>query len=53
MTFEDLGGGRTRMIAVSIFNSVEGRDGQLASGMESGINTGYRKLDNLLANNEI
>ncbi len=53
MTFEDLGDGRTRMHSVSLLDSFESRDGMLASGMEKGINDGYAKLDELLANGEV
>ncbi len=48
MTFEDLGG-RTRLVGVSTFESVEARDMMLASGMEVGVNEGYQQLDELLA----
>ncbi len=46
--FEDLGDGRTRLRAQSLVDSFEGRDAWLRSGMESGINEGYAKLDALL-----
>jgi uncharacterized protein YndB with AHSA1/START domain len=49
MRFEDLGDGRTRLHAFSLCDSFEGRDGMLASGMESGIHDGYAKLDRILA----
>lgn len=49
MTFEDLGGGRTRLVSTSVVDSFEARDGMLASGMEVGINDGHAKLDALLA----
>ena len=45
----DLGDGRTRLSSTAVFDSVESRDGMVASGMESGIVEGYRKLDALLA----
>lgn len=48
MTFEALDGGRTRLRAVSVGDSVEGRDAMVASGMEHGIIEGYQKLDELL-----
>ena len=48
MTFEDLGGGRTRLQVQSLFDSYEGRDGMLSSGMDAGINDGYAKLDRML-----
>lgn len=49
MTLTDLGDGRTRLSSTAIFDSVESRDGMVASGMESGIVEGYNKLDALLA----
>ncbi len=49
MTFEDLGDGRTRLHATSLCGSFEGRDAWLASGMETGVNDGYAKLDDLIA----
>ncbi len=49
LTFEDLGGGRTRLRAQSLCNSFEARDAWLSSGMESGVNDGYAKLDAMLA----
>ncbi len=49
VTFEDLGDGRTRMVGLSVLDSVESRDAMLASGMETGVNEGYEKLDELLA----
>lgn len=47
--FEDLGNGTTRLHAQSLVDSFEGRDAWLASGMETGVNDGYTKLDALLA----
>ena len=49
MRFEDLGGGWTRLHIQALVDSFEGRDAWLASGMETGIDQGYRKLDALLA----
>ena len=49
LTFEDLGDGRTRLHAQSLVDSFEGRDAWLASGMEVGVNEGYAKLDQMLA----
>lgn len=46
--FEDLGGGRSRLVHQSVFQSVADRDGMLQSGMERGVNDGYEKLDQLL-----
>jgi uncharacterized protein YndB with AHSA1/START domain len=53
MTFEDLGDGMTRMHAQSLVDSFEARDQWLASGMETGVNDGYAKLDTLLANGQV
>lgn len=53
LTFEDLGDGRTRLHGVSIFLSVEARDGMVASGMDTGVTEGYAKLDALLADGEL
>jgi uncharacterized protein YndB with AHSA1/START domain len=53
MRFEDAGNGRTRLVATSVLDSIESRDGMLASGMEVGINDGYAKLDDLLARGEV
>jgi uncharacterized protein YndB with AHSA1/START domain len=47
-TFEDLGD-RTRMVTVSIFHTPEERDGLIGSGMESGMQETYERLDELLA----
>jgi len=41
--------GKTVSRAISVFQSVEDRDGMIASGMESGVNEGMEKLDELLA----
>jgi uncharacterized protein YndB with AHSA1/START domain len=49
ITFEDLGGGRTRVSSLSVVDSIEGRDMMMASGMETGIIEGYAALDALLA----
>ncbi len=49
LTLTDLGDGRTRLVATSLVDSFEGRDQWLASGMETGINDGYAKLDLLLS----
>lgn len=53
LTFEDLGDGRTRLQAQSLVDSIEGRDGWLASGMEVGVNEGYAKLDRMLADDAV
>jgi len=49
MTFEALEGGRCRIVSVSVVDSMEAQAGMMASGMEVGINEGYEKLDELLA----
>ncbi|WP_077059268.1 TIGR03086 family metal-binding protein [Streptomyces sp. MP131-18] len=45
--FEDLGG-RTRLVATSLMESVEARDAMLASGAEGGVREGHERLDELL-----
>ncbi len=45
----DLGDGRTRLVATSLVDSFEARDAFVASGMEVGVEEGYRSLDDLLA----
>jgi uncharacterized protein YndB with AHSA1/START domain len=47
--FEDLGDGRTRLRGQALVDSFEGRDQWLASGMETGVDEGYAKLDALMA----
>lgn len=47
-TFEALPGGRTRIKTQSVFQSVQDRDGMVASGMESGVVEGYERLDEIL-----
>jgi uncharacterized protein YndB with AHSA1/START domain len=49
LVFEDLGDGRTRLVATSLVDTFEGRDAFLASGMEEGVREGYERLDDLLA----
>lgn len=48
LTFEDLGGGRTRLRGHSVYPSLEARDGMALSGMESGMSEGYERLEELL-----
>jgi uncharacterized protein YndB with AHSA1/START domain len=48
LRFEDLGDGRTRLHAQSLVDSFEGRDAWLRSGMESGVNEGYDRLEELV-----
>ncbi|MDE3206587.1 MAG: SRPBCC family protein [Acidobacteriota bacterium] len=47
--FEDLANGRSRLTATSLAESFEARDAFVASGMEVGVQEGFRKLDTLLA----
>ncbi|HEV7721505.1 MAG TPA: SRPBCC family protein [Iamia sp.] len=49
LAFEDLGDGRSRIVATSLVDSFEGRDAFVASGMEVGVQQGYQQLDELLA----
>jgi uncharacterized protein YndB with AHSA1/START domain len=53
LRFEDVGDGRTRLHAQSLVDSFEGRDAWLSSGMETGVNEGYAKLDGMLADGAI
>jgi len=48
-TFEDLGGGRTRYTGRSVYQSLEDRDGMVASGMESGARESMDRIADLLA----
>jgi len=48
LTLEAVPGGRTRLIAQSVFQSVADRDGALQSGMEEGLNESYERLTDLL-----
>ena len=48
-TFEALPGGRTRVTTQSVYQSVQDRDGMIASGMEDGVVDGFERLDELLA----
>jgi uncharacterized protein YndB with AHSA1/START domain len=49
LVLEDLGNGRTRLVATSLGDSFEARDAMVASGMEHGIVEGYERLDEVLA----
>jgi uncharacterized protein YndB with AHSA1/START domain len=46
--FEDLGE-QTKVTTTSIFHTTEERDGMLDSGMETGLNETYERLDEVLA----
>lgn len=47
--FTELGDGRTRLELHSVFQSVEDRDGIIASGMQAGMADSYDRLEDLLA----
>lgn len=49
LVFEDLGDGRTRLTSTSLVDDFAGRDAFVASGMEDGVQQGYRRLDTILA----
>jgi uncharacterized protein YndB with AHSA1/START domain len=51
--FENLGDGRTLLRAQSLVDSFEDRDAWLASGMEVGVNEGYAKLEEMIANGAV
>lgn len=46
--FEELPGGRTKLIIHSVCRSVADRDAMVMSGMETGISQGFARLDRLL-----
>lgn len=46
--FEELAGGKTKVIIQSVFQSVADRDGMIQSGMERGLNESHERLDELL-----
>ncbi|MBZ5738523.1 SRPBCC family protein [Nocardioides mangrovi] len=48
VTFAELPGGRCRIVATSVVETIEGRDAILASGMDVGVKEGFEKLDGLL-----
>jgi uncharacterized protein YndB with AHSA1/START domain len=47
--FEDLGDGYARLRTQSLVDSFESRDAWLRSGMETGVNEGYAKLERLIS----
>jgi uncharacterized protein YndB with AHSA1/START domain len=49
LVLTDQGDGTTKLRSSSVFQSVEDRDGMLASGMESGMNDSLAQLDKVLA----
>ncbi|MFP3381368.1 ATPase, partial [Bacillus sp. SIMBA_069] len=48
LRFEQLPGGRTRLVGRSVMTSREALEQMVASGMEYGVREGYEKLDELL-----
>jgi uncharacterized protein YndB with AHSA1/START domain len=48
MRLEDMGGGKTRMVQESVFQTVEDRDGAASSGMQEGANETYDRLAEVL-----
>ena len=51
--FDDLGGGRSRLRTQSLVDSFEGRDAWLKSGMETGLEQGYAKLDGMVSDGTV
>ncbi len=47
--FEEEPGGKTRLTTHAVYQSVEDRDGMVDAGMEGGMNEGWDRLDQLLA----
>jgi uncharacterized protein YndB with AHSA1/START domain len=47
ITFEDLGGGRSKITGHSVYPTVESRDGMVGSDMELGMSQGYDRLEKL------
>ena len=47
--FEELPGGRSRIVDHSVFGSVEALESMIEQGMEVGMREGYEQLDELLA----
>lgn len=52
LTITDLPDGRCRLTTVSLVDSMQAQAAMLASGMETGVNEGYAKLDALLADQQ-
>jgi len=50
LVLEDLGDGRTRLVATSLTDSFEGRDAFIASGWEDGVRESYERLDEVFEN---
>ena len=48
-SFEELPGGRSKIVTLSVFQSVEDRDGMIQTGMESGAVESMDRLEELVA----
>lgn len=48
LRFEDLGDGRTKLVATSLFMTAADLDGMKGAGMEEGMHQSYEALDRLL-----
>jgi hypothetical protein len=48
MTLEPLADGKTLLTVSSVFQTVEDRDGMLATDMDSGANDSYDRLEELV-----
>jgi uncharacterized protein YndB with AHSA1/START domain len=53
LRFEQLAAGRTRLHVQSLCDSFRARDAWLASGMATGVNEGYAKLDGLVTDGAV
>jgi uncharacterized protein YndB with AHSA1/START domain len=51
--FEEMPGGRTRIVIQSVFQSVSDRDAMVQSGMERGVKDSYERIDELIENGVI
>ena len=50
MKLESLPNNRTKVTIQSVYQSVSDRDGMIQAAMEKGLNEGYERLDEILAN---
>jgi len=48
LRLEALPGNRTRLVGLSVFQTLEDRDGMVAAGMEGGVVDSYARLDEVL-----
>ncbi|MFD2077521.1 Uncharacterized conserved protein YndB, AHSA1/START domain [Actinopolymorpha cephalotaxi] len=51
--FDDLGDGRSRLRVQSLVDSFEARDAWLKSGMETGVEDGYTKIERMLSDGTV